>query len=74
MILCELVMTLSENICYQDLLKMKHVFLILTDERQGGYLHIGDTRAPIKLDHEAAALVPDVLFYDNQQVGPSVHA
>jgi len=43
--------------------------LIFTDKRQGGYLHIGSTRVLVRPDRDAAALVPDVLFYDNQQVG-----
>ena len=38
------------------------------DERRDGHLIIGRTRVPIRADHDAAALVPDVLFYDNQQV------
>ena len=44
---------------------------MFTDERHGGYLHIGQTKVPLRPEHDAAAMVPDVLFYDNQQVGPS---
>ena len=44
---------------------------MFTDERRGGYLHIGQTKVPLRPEHDAAAMVPDVLFYDNQQVGPS---
>ena len=43
---------------------------MFTDERYGGYLHIGQTKVPLRPEHDAAAMVPDVLFYDNQQVGP----
>ena len=42
---------------------------MFTDERRGGYLHIGQTKVSLRSEHDAAAMVPDVLFYDNQQVG-----
>lgn len=42
---------------------------MFTDERRGGYLHIGQTKVPLRSEHDAATMVPDVLFYDNQQVG-----
>ena len=33
-----------------------------------GFLHIGGTVVPIASNHNAAAMVPDVLFYNNQLV------
>ena len=33
-----------------------------------GYLHIGETSTCIGSSHDAAAMVPNVLFYDNQLV------
>ncbi len=39
-----------------------------TGEIKDGVLHIGNTRVPVKSTESAAAMVPDVLFYDNQLV------
>ena len=39
-----------------------------SDERKGNQLQIGSVKMTINGDHQAAALIPDVLFFDNQQV------
>ena len=40
----------------------------LIGEMNGNILRIGNTTAQIRSRHNLEALVPDVLFYENQQV------
>jgi len=42
-------------------------------EVKDGVLHIGSTSYPVSDSRQAAALVPNVLFYDNQLVSSSCH-
>ncbi len=37
-------------------------------EVKDGYLHIGETSVPVSVSDDAAAMVPNVLFYDNELV------
>ena len=41
-------------------------------EVKDGYVHIGEMRVAVGARQDAAAMVPDVLFYDNQLVSTSV--
>ena len=45
---------------------MHYIFCV--GEIKDGVLHIGSTRVAVSGDAGASAMVPDVLFYDNQLV------
>ena len=42
--------------------------ILPTDSYRDGYLLLGHTKAKVKSGHTEAAMVPDILFYDNHEV------
>ena len=42
--------------------------LFHVDSYRDGYLLLGSTKTAVRPRHDGAAMVPNVLFYDNQQV------
>ena len=53
--------------------KLVMIIIIFIGKVKDGVLHIGSTSYPVSDSRQAAAMVPDVLFYDNQLVSSLHH-